>query len=31
MIDHNITTITRGLGGNAPATGKNGKLSPTPH
>ena len=28
MIDHNITTITRGLGGTAPARGMNGKLAP---
>ncbi|MBL4809572.1 MAG: zinc ABC transporter substrate-binding protein [Phycisphaerales bacterium] len=28
MIDHNITTITRALGGTAPATGMQGKLSP---
>ena len=27
MIDHNVTTITRALGGNAPARGLNGKLS----
>ena len=27
MIDHNVTTITRALGGNAPARGFNGKLS----
>jgi len=27
MIDHNITTITRALGGTAPARGLNGKLS----
>ncbi len=27
MIDHNVTTITRALGGNAPAHGLNGKLS----
>lgn len=27
MIDHNVTTITRALGGDAPATGLNGKLS----
>ncbi|PAW64542.1 MAG: manganese transporter [Verrucomicrobiia bacterium Tous-C2TDCM] len=30
MIDHNITTITRSLGGNAPEKGLHGKLSPTP-
>jgi len=28
MIDHNVTTITRALGGQAPATGMNGRLSP---
>lgn len=27
MIDHNITTIARGLGGTAPARGMNGKLA----
>jgi manganese/zinc/iron transport system substrate-binding protein len=27
MIDHNVTTITRALGGNAPEKGLNGKLS----
>lgn len=27
MIDHNITTIARALGGTAPATGRSGKLS----
>ena len=27
MIDHNATTITRALGGQAPATGLNGKLA----
>ncbi|MDA0991294.1 MAG: zinc ABC transporter substrate-binding protein [Verrucomicrobia bacterium] len=27
MIDHNVTTITRALGGTAPAKGLNGKLS----
>lgn len=27
MIDHNVTTITRALGGEAPENGKNGKLS----
>ena len=26
MIDHNVTTITRALGGEAPAAGLNGKL-----
>jgi manganese/zinc/iron transport system substrate-binding protein len=26
MIDHNVTTIARALGGNAPAGGMNGKL-----
>ncbi|MEM1058817.1 MAG: zinc ABC transporter substrate-binding protein [Verrucomicrobiota bacterium] len=26
MMDHNITTITRALGGEAPAAGKNGQL-----
>jgi len=29
MIDHNITIIARALGGDAPATGMNGKLSET--
>jgi manganese/zinc/iron transport system substrate-binding protein len=28
MIDHNVTTITRALGGDAPELGLNGKLSP---
>jgi len=28
MIDHNITTIARALGGTAPETGLHGKLSP---
>jgi manganese/zinc/iron transport system substrate-binding protein len=28
MIDHNITTITKALGGTAPEKGLNGKLSP---
>lgn len=28
MMDHNATTITRALGGNAPETGKNGMLKP---
>ena len=27
MLDHNITTIVRALGGEAPAKGLNGKLS----
>jgi manganese/zinc/iron transport system substrate-binding protein len=27
MIDHNVTTITRALGGDVPAAGLNGKLS----
>ena len=27
MIDHNVTTITRALGGEAPEKGLNGKLS----
>ena len=27
MIDHNVTTITRALGGEAPASGKNDKLT----
>ena len=27
MIDHNVTTITRALGGNAPEGGMQGKLS----
>jgi manganese/zinc/iron transport system substrate-binding protein len=26
MIDHNVTVITRALGGQAPATGLHGKL-----
>ena len=26
MIDHNVTTITRALGGEAPARGMNGRL-----
>ena len=26
MIDHNVTTIARALGGNAPEKGLNGKL-----
>ena len=26
MIDHNVTTITRALGGKAPARGLNGRL-----
>lgn len=30
MIDHNVTTITRALGGQAPAEGLKGKLAPTP-
>lgn len=30
MIDHNVTTITRSLGGNAPEKGLHGKLSPGP-
>jgi hypothetical protein len=30
MIDHNVTTISRALGGNAPARGMSGKLSPQP-
>jgi len=29
MIDHNVTTISRALGGNAPARGMSAKLSPT--
>ena len=29
MIDNNVTTITRALGGEAPAEGMQGKLSPT--
>lgn len=29
MIDHNVTTITRALGGDAPPTGWNGRLSPS--
>ena len=29
MLDHNITVITRALGGNAPFLGMNGKLSKT--
>ena len=28
MLDHNITTIARALGGNAPAAGMNGRLRP---
>ncbi len=28
MIDHNVTTIARALGGTAPATGMHGKLAP---
>jgi len=28
MIDHNVTTIARALGGEAPARGMNGKLQP---
>ena len=31
MIDHNVTTITRALGGNAPEKGMQGKLSNEPH
>lgn len=32
MIDHNVTTITRALGGKAPAKGWQGKLkNPSPH
>lgn len=31
MIDHNITTITRALGGQAPAAGMHGKLSGLMH
>jgi len=31
MIDHNVTTISQALGGDAPASGLNGKLSPSPH
>jgi manganese/zinc/iron transport system substrate-binding protein len=27
MIDHNITTITRALGGTAPARGMNDRLA----
>jgi manganese/zinc/iron transport system substrate-binding protein len=27
MIDHNVTTITRALGGNAPAGGMQGRLA----
>jgi manganese/zinc/iron transport system substrate-binding protein len=27
MLDHNITLVARGLGGDAPATGMQGKLS----
>jgi manganese/zinc/iron transport system substrate-binding protein len=27
MIDHNVTTVTRALGGEAPAGGMQGKLS----
>lgn len=29
MLDHNVTTITRALGGTAPETGLYGKLTPT--
>ncbi len=28
MIDHNVTAITRALGGQAPEKGMNGKLTP---
>jgi manganese/zinc/iron transport system substrate-binding protein len=28
MLDHNITLITRALGGQAPERGLNGRLSP---
>jgi manganese/zinc/iron transport system substrate-binding protein len=28
MLDHNITTVARGLGGDAPVGGLHGKLSP---
>ncbi|MEM7144114.1 MAG: zinc ABC transporter substrate-binding protein [Verrucomicrobiota bacterium] len=31
MIDHNVTTITRALGGKAPEKGLSGKLSPSNH
>lgn len=31
MIDHNVTTITRALGGNAPAGGMSGKLGNRDH
>lgn len=31
MIDHNVTTITRALGGDAPPTGLNGKLNRVDH
>jgi manganese/zinc/iron transport system substrate-binding protein len=30
MIDHNVTTIARALGGDAPEGGMNGKLRPAP-
>ena len=30
MMDHNATTITRALGGEAPEAGKNGKLLAAP-
>ena len=30
MIDHNVTVITRALGGNAPENGMDGKLSHGP-
>lgn len=30
MIDHNVTTIARGLGGEAPILGMDGLLTPTP-
>ena len=31
MIDHNITTIVRALGGNAPEGGMSGKLAAGGH
>tara|TARA_R110002096_G_scaffold139504_6_gene293856 strand:+ start:631 stop:1614 length:984 start_codon:yes stop_codon:yes gene_type:complete len=31
MIDHNVTIITRALGGDAPEKGLNGKLKPNSH
>ena len=31
MIDHNLTTIARALGGDAPPAGMNNKLAQSPH